>query len=423
MKLRILFGLWFSLFCTIVVIYFGVSRFIFTPITAEMVQERTYIVSDIADKISISTTPYESLHEMEYNFHVDAKIVSKANYQQRMEKNPPRTEPKVIDAHNRKIDVYPGRHSTMVTPIQIATENMFLVVRFPIDVDETNTKFRWGMLLTMSIIAIASIFLSKWVLTPLHKASLAMEEISKGNLSHRVQDDIGLAKDAFNRMAETVEKLLTEQKQLLAAISHELRTPLARLRIQTELLQQNEGTNAIGVSIEDDVRELDDLVEVLLLSSKLENNALHIQKEPCNIQECVLDVLAQVDLGDRYTKLDIDKELVVHVDKMLFQRVFSNILTNIVRYVPEDATVTIGAYKENNLMVIFIADTGLGVSPEFLERMFLPFTREDSSRSKNTGGIGLGLMFVHNMVVAHGGSVRAIPNKPQGLIIEIKLPN
>ena len=127
---------------------------------------------------------------------------------------------------------------------------MVLVVTFSMDIDLIKRRRGVDFALIMGVLMIFSAIISHWAFNPLRRATVAMGEISNGNLEHRVEDNIGPAKDAFNHMADRVEQMLDGQRMLLAGISHELRTPLARMKIQTALLDEKMETTHFHEDIE-----------------------------------------------------------------------------------------------------------------------------------------------------------------------------
>ena len=153
-------------------------------------------------------------------------------------------------------------------------------------------------------------------------------EIADGNLEHRVEDNIGPAKEAFNHMADRVEQMLEGQRMLLAGISHELRTPLARMKLQAALLDGKIDTT----SLHEDIEEMDALVEMLLVSSQLQSGSFENSSGTHRCQELIFEVLAGVDLAERYISLDVDPNVVLRADRLLIKRAMVNLCSNIAKY-------------------------------------------------------------------------------------------
>jgi signal transduction histidine kinase len=133
-----------------------------------------------------------------------------------------------------------------------------------------------------------------------------------------------------------------------------------------------------------------------------------------------MDGLSKVDIGEREVDLRIEDGHRIHGDRVFLHRIIVNLLSNISRYTPDDCKIQFGFSSEEGWDVFWISDSGDGVSDELLPQMFDPFVRGEESRSKVTGGIGLGLMLVRQVAEAHGGSVKA--ENRDGLRITLRLP-
>ena len=297
---------------------------------------------------------------------------------------------------------------------------MVLMVNFSRDIDQIKRRRGVDFALIMGVLLVFSAIISYWAFNPLRRATVAMGEIAQGNLDHRVEDNIGPARDAFNHMADRVEQILDGQRMLLAGISHELRTPLTRMKLQAALLDDKMDTT----NFHEDIEEMDALVEMLLVSSQLQSGSFEIRPEPIVVQDLVFEVLAGVDLGERYISLDVDAELVLRSDRLLIKRVLLNLCTNIAKYTPVDCTVSISGKRVGDAVQIVVADTGEGLFDEKLEHLLEPFWRADQSRRKDgvKMGWGLGLSFVQRAIEAHKGTVELSHNTPTGLRIQVTLP-
>ena len=217
---------------------------------------------------------------------------------------------------------------------------------------------------------------------------------------------------------------------LLAGVSHELRTPLARMRLQMALLESEEGAG----SLNDEITEMDSLVEMLLLSSQLQSGNFEINSTSVDLQNLVFEILAEMDLEDRYISLKLESTVPLIVDPLLLRRVIWNLCSNIAKYTPNDCTVVIASKEVEGFVGIQISDTGEGVSDEALVRLLDPFWRMDTSRSRpksssrssthkeSHGGWGVGLSFVQHAIEAHKGTVVLSHNQPSGLTVTLRLP-
>jgi signal transduction histidine kinase len=415
MRKRVFMALFLCLLGTVIGAWLLAGGGVLRPLTKKLIESRADIVSTIADELEQSSHPQKRLRQLSKRLKVDSKL---------RKKKPKEIErfKKRIEKDSREIFIMHGRESPMMTPISVKEKQLYLVVTFPVDLAAPGKKISLGLLVLAVCASMAAWGLSRWSILPLEMANQAMNKITEGNLSHRVSEDIGETKHAFNQMADRVEALINGQRQLIAAISHELRTPLTRLRLQTELLSEQGVTESHLDRINDDINELDKLVEILLSSAKLDQGVVALKISEVNINDLIMDSISRVELGDRYIKLDVESNLIVVGDAHLLLRAVSNILSNISRYTPVDCSVEIKSYSKDKVVCLDISDTGAGVSDVFLPHIFLPFEREEKSRSKATGGLGLGLMLVKKVVEAHRGSVEALHNKPKGLMLRVRLP-
>jgi signal transduction histidine kinase len=300
-----------------------------------------------------------------------------------------------------------------------------MAVHFPVDIERPRRRVGWGFPILALLVLAGAVLTSGWVLRPLRRTSAAMDRVAQGDLAVRVpegSDEAGRIGATFNRMAERVSAMLTGQRRLVAGVSHELRTPLARMRLLTELLRDSGADPARLDALEAEIGAVDGMVGELLESARLDQGVLALKREPVALQELVHQALAAVELGERALELDVPDDLVLPLDRVRMVRVLSNLLSNAARYTPATARVSIHASRTAAGARLVIADDGPGVPEEELPELFVPFFRGERSRSKATGGLGLGLMLVKQIVEAHGGDIRATNRPEGGLAMLIDLP-
>lgn len=281
-----------------------------------------------------------------------------------------------------------------------------------------------GFIVIVLLILVSVPWVSRWVLAPLSVTSRAMEKVTSGDLTVRVpegRDPTGRMGATFNRMASKVSAMIIGQRRLMAAVSHELRTPLARSRLNIELLRDSGAEEKRLSSIESDINSMDSLIGELLESARLEEGVLALKWENLNLLELIYDALAEIDLGEREIKLEVEPDLKFQADKLRLLRVLTNLLSNINRYTPENTIVSISAKKADQVIIVF-SDDGPGVPEKDLEHLMEPFYRTEQSRNKKTGGLGLGLMLVKQIIEAHEGKITVANQVPHGLVTRITLP-
>jgi len=302
----------------------------------------------------------------------------------------------------------------------------FLTVRFPSDLDRPTRLVALGLAVLVLLAALGAWVMSRWVVRPLEYTTVAMGRVEAGELSHRLPEGADLTGQigrAFNAMAGRVEGLVTGQRRLLAAVSHELRTPLTRMRLQLEMLRQEGAAEERLASLERQIGEVDSLIGELVESSRLSEGVLALRAEEVDVRALFEEALALVDLGERPVALAVPDGLSLSADRRRLLRVCTNLLSNIGRYTPATASVWLAARPDaDDTVRIEVSDDGPGVPDAVLPELFTPFFRVEASRSKATGGLGLGMMLVRQIVVAHGGAVGAEARPGGGLRVWLCLP-
>ena len=252
-----------------------------------------------------------------------------------------------------------------------------------------------------------------------------VERWGAGDLSTRLaadgNDEVAFLAVRFNHAAERIEALLNSHKSLLANASHELRSPLARIRMSLELSSLTP-ESAQRVEISRSITELDQLIDEILLASRLD--ASQINTEP--FESIDLTGLAAEECARASAELgvsSIGKSLVLMGSPRLLRRLIRNLLENARRYSSGDVTLnlTLSGSGEAQRAVITVNDRGPGVPPDQRERIFEPFYRLPGA-SENSGGVGLGLALVRSISQQHGGSARCEARAGGGATFVVELP-
>jgi len=283
-------------------------------------------------------------------------------------------------------------------------------------------------------------YLLSWYLTkPIVQLRTAARQIAAGDLTARAgapalsrRDEVaGLMRD-FDAMAERLETLLKAQSRLLNDISHELRSPLARLNVALGLARQRAGVESTDMldRIELEAARLNELIGRILTLARLEDGEQLVPQTPVQLDEIVESVSedAEFEAQERHCHVhtSIPKgNWEVRGNASLLHSAVENVVRNAIRYTQEGSAVEIELKSETRgarEAVLRVSDSGPGVPPDSLDKLFQPFYRLDDARGRQTGGVGLGLAITERAVRFHGGKVSAF-NRPQGgLVIEIRLP-
>lgn len=282
--------------------------------------------------------------------------------------------------------------------------------------------------------AIVSILFSRTITRPLAKLTSAAHVLASGDYSARVstqsQSELGELATTFNEMATRLEKDVDElrkqeiwRRELIMNITHDLATPLTAIAGLGESLvdgvnQDREDFEATGRIIVRETLRLRRLVQDLHLMAKVEAGAIQPQPKVLRLAAVVDEALAV--LAPEFERANVEPLNNVAfdlppawADPDMLMRVFSNLCDNALRHTPAGGTVDIEARQQAHVLEVAVTDSGKGIPPEALARVFDRFYRADTSRQARTGGSGLGLTIVRAIVEAHGGTIRA-ENASQG---------
>jgi two-component system, OmpR family, sensor histidine kinase CpxA len=284
-------------------------------------------------------------------------------------------------------------------------------------------------------------YLLAWFLTmPVVRLRAATRQLAAGDLSARAgapsarrRDEVaGLMRD-FDAMAERLENLVKAQSRLLNDISHELRSPLARLNVALGLARQRSGPETASMleRIELEASRLNELIGRLLTLARLEDGEQHMPATPVLLDEVVQNVAEDAEFEAQARHCHVRSDIpagdwAVRGEGSLLHSAIENVVRNAIRYTREGTTVEIQLERSEDSRgpeaVVRVADCGLGVPPDALEKLFRPFYRLDDHRGRQTGGVGLGLAITERAVRFHGGRVSASNRAEGGLMVEIHLP-
>lgn len=305
------------------------------------------------------------------------------------------------------------------------------------------TRGVWGLLTVMgtTLILLALIgALSAWaLLKPLAQLADATQQFGRGNLQIRLQwqrkDELGAVAHAFDEMADRLCWLMKAERELLANVSHELRTPLSRIRVALDIAEESEPHRVRDtlLPITEDLTELEHLVEDVLTTSRFELSAGSAHKGVPILRQEHISMLSLVEKSlQRFQSLHPNQRLNVTVppateplfmDPGLMRRVIDNLLDNARKYSEPDAPIRLTLAALNGGMELRIEDRGVGIEAEDLPRLGMPFFRTDRSRTRDTGGVGLGLTLVRRIVEAHHGTLGFESQVGVGTTVRIWLPN
>jgi two-component system sensor histidine kinase CpxA len=313
-------------------------------------------------------------------------------------------------------------------------------LRGPFGLLSKNTAALAARLLAVILTAGALCYLlARYIVTPVVKLREVTRQVTQGDLSARVGPSLGKRHDElaamghdFDAMATRIEMLVSAQTRLLRDISHELRSPLARLSVALDLARKRAGDAATGDlnRIEREAKRLNEMIGQLLTLSRSESDGNRVRFEVVSLAALMREIAADADFEAQSRNCSV---VVVECDECeivgtpaLLRSAVENVVRNAVRYTPEGALVklSLNCRREGhaNRAVISVLDEGAGVPEESLSDIFRPFYRMDDSRTRETGGAGLGLAITERAVQLHGGSVTAANVPGGGFIVELRFP-
>jgi two-component system sensor histidine kinase RstB len=254
----------------------------------------------------------------------------------------------------------------------------------------------------------------------LQKLERASTRVASGHLSSRVKvdsdDAVGRLGEAFNKMAEQIQHLMGVQKEMIRAVSHELRTPVARMRFGIQMLEDTTEDPYLQKQLKDmdqDLQELDELVDEILTYARLEEGGPILEFKETNILELIEQVSDEtkrrtdkVDVTV-HSQTDLENHIFSNIEYRYMHRALQNLVGNASRHATKKVHIEFSCF--DNICRIDVEDDGIGIPEKDWDRVFSPFTRLDDSRTRASGGYGLGLSIVQRIIYWHGG--KALVNK------------
>lgn len=268
--------------------------------------------------------------------------------------------------------------------------------------------------------------LVRGITVALGQLTIATEQIADGRFDARVpasrRDELGKLGASVNRMASRLDTHMTGQKRFLGDVAHELCSPLARLQMATGILADRAPAelHATVDDVREEVQQMSGLVNELLAFTKAGMQRRDVEMVRLQLAPIVNDAIARENGGSRVTTL-IPAELHVCGDTDLLTRAIANLVRNALRYADASEMILVSARREGERVIVAVDDHGPGVPAEALDRLGEPFFRPEAARTRELGGVGLGLSIVRNAVVSCGGQVRFSNRTPRGFRAEILL--
>ena len=303
-------------------------------------------------------------------------------------------------------------------------------------IQRINRLLLYGALIGAVIALVLGVVLSRTLTRPIRELTQATHAVSEGDLSQQVpvrsNDELGELAQAFNRMSSELSRSVNSRRQMTADIAHELRTPLSLILGHAEAVHDGvlAPTRENFEIIREEATRLEHLVNDLRVLSLADAGELSINLQSVEPGRLLQDVAStyqyQAQQKNVTLALDIAAPLPpIEVDPGRMTQVLTNILDNALRYTPDGGKIVLSAQEVDQHVELSIQDSGPGLSPEELQRIFDRFYRTDTSRQREgtvPGGSGLGLAIAKSIVQAHGGQLSAESEPGQGLKVIVSLP-
>ena len=290
----------------------------------------------------------------------------------------------------------------------------------------------WSGLLAVGLAALLTFFLSRRILAPVEGLSRAARALARGEFSQRVsvtsRDEVGELGRTFNSMAAELATTEEVRRSLVADVAHELRTPLSNIRgylegIRDGVVTANPDTLS---SMHEEVLLLTRLIEDLQELALAESGQMNLYLQPCDLADLATRAVAGVQPNAESKGItlttDIQGDAPVKADPERIGQVLRNLLANATNYTGAGGAVKVTLRRSDGYVRVRVEDTGAGIAEADLPYVFERFYRVDKSRSRSTGGVGLGLTIAKRMVEAHGGRIDVESVVGKGSTFSFTLP-
>lgn len=278
--------------------------------------------------------------------------------------------------------------------------------------------FSWDVLVSVVLICLFLVSCGVYALIfPLDRRlqllQTGVDKVTEGNLDTMIQvtghDDIARLSSTFNAMTRHIKRLIESQRELTRAVSHELRTPVARIRFAMEMLADEDDYELRQFQkqeIDKDITALNELIDEILTYAKLEEGSPKMDWEMVCLSELLEQIKKETDALGKPIEvkiIPISHKIVAMADRRYLHRVVQNLAGNALRYAK--STVIISAGVKKGMAFVVVEDDGDGIAEADREKVFIPFARLDDSRTRASGGYGLGLSIVSRIAFWFGGSM------------------
>ncbi len=296
---------------------------------------------------------------------------------------------------------------------------------------QKNILFGIFFLVTLSI----AIFVLLIIRNPFTKLKGELDSLVAGHSDTHISDsrfaEFSKIADAINEISEKNQELEETRQEFVSNVSHELKTPITSMKILADSLvgQENVPIEIYQEFMEDIVHEVDrenQIIVDLLELVKMDKRKADLNIESTNINELLEELMRRIlPIAEKRSiqmRLETMRNVTAEVDRGKLSMALTNLIENAVKYNVDEGQVKVSLNADHKFFYIRVKDTGVGIPPEFQERIFERFYRVDKARSRDTGGTGLGLAITRNIVLLHKGSIKVHSTEGKGSVFIVRIP-
>jgi signal transduction histidine kinase len=414
----------FSLALIITILVLGIAqRFLFHPtrfpiMRKNMVSYAQYIINDLGIPPDVKKAQ-ELVNHLRINIQFETSHQKWSSY-----KIPIDTEQLNLPVFNPDKKIYAGisEHGFCVA-IHRNNIRYLLIMRPRREVFSYVAGMFLLFIIIFTTVLITIMYLvMRWILKPIRILDKGVKEISSGNIDYKMStkrtDELGQLINSFSTMTNQIRKMIKARDQLLLDVSHELRSPLTRIKLALEFIKEKETQQ----HIRDDITEVETKITELLETERLNSRHGKLILEKTNLLQLLQYICTDFQNQRPGVKLvSFPENIYLKLDVERIKILFRNILDNAIRHSdPKGYPVEISLRKKSDEYTIAIQDFGKGIPEKDLPFIFEPFYRVDKSRSKKTGGYGLGMSLSKKIMEAHGGVIEIVSRSKVGTTVFLK---
>lgn len=290
-------------------------------------------------------------------------------------------------------------------------------------------------LVTSLFTGLISFITSSFITKPLKILMKFVQKITNGQLDQKVKvvgkDEIAELGNAFNHMAEQLQRVEQSRQEFVSNVSHELKTPLSSIKVLTESLifQENvpvEMYQEFFQDINSEVDRLNNIISDLLTLVRLDQREIPMNITNVDLNEMTQNILKRLIPLAKKKQIKLiyesHKDIIAEIDEVKFTLALSNLIENAIKYTPDSGEVRVIIQSDVQDVFITVQDTGIGIAKQEQSKIFERFYRTDKTRNRETGGTGLGLAITYKTVVMHNGSIQVESEEGEGSTFIVQVP-